>query len=144
MRVLITGGRDFNLPDEVHRILWPIHQQTPIVGGYNGITELGEGGADGADLLCKLWALRFGIPVAEYECSKAEWDVWGNRAGNMRNSRMLRDFKPDLGVSFPGGNGTKDMTTKLLDARIPTFVGRYSNVERTAVKWHLRKGDYVG
>ena len=36
MRVLVTGGRDFALPDEVHRILFTIHQAWTI-------EELGHG-----------------------------------------------------------------------------------------------------
>src|SRR5438105_1303503 len=127
MRVLVTGGRDFALPDEVHRILGA------LAGSYFGITELAHGDAEGADRLCKLWALRFGIAVRDFEATKAEWDVWGNRAGNMRNSRMLREFKPDIGVAFPGGSGTVDMRTKLIEAGVPTFVGSYSNIERTAL-----------
>ena len=116
MRVLVTGGRDFALPDEVHRILFTIHQAWTI-------EELGHGDADGLDKLAQLWALRFGIVTAEYEVTQHQWDLYGGRAGNMRNSRMLRHFKPDLGVAFPGGNGTKDMREKLIAAGIPTFVG---------------------
>ena len=130
-RVLVSGGRDFALPDEVHRILGKINASF-------GITELAHGGATGADELCKLWALTYGVPVLEYEASKAEWEVWGNRAGNMRNSRMLRSFKPDLGVVFPGGRGTADMKGKLIEARVNTLIGTYTNVERTTVQWSIR------
>jgi hypothetical protein len=136
-RVLVTGGRDFNLPDEVHRILHPILTRW-------GIEELGQGEAEGADTLAKLWALSMGIPVACYEANDAEWKLWGNRAGNMRNSRMLRCFKPNMAVAFPGGNGTADMTTKLIEARVPTLVGRWTNTKRNEVRWHLRKGVYYG
>lgn len=132
-RVLVTGGRKFALPDEVHRALHPIHARF-------GIAELGHGDADGLDTLAKLWALSFGIVTVEYDIAQVEWDVWGNRAGNMRNSRMLRHFKPDMGVAFPGGSGTADMRTKLLDAGIPTMVGRWVNVERAQIKWELKNG----
>ena len=138
-RVLVTGGRDFALPDVVHQILYPIHQRF-------GIAELAHGGAEGktahesADILCKLWALRFGIPVLEYEATKAEWDVWGKRAGNMRNSRMLREFRPDLGIAFPGGTGTADMRAKLIEAEIPTLVGSYTDLTKSAVRWRLKNG----
>jgi hypothetical protein len=129
-RVLVTGGRYFNLADEVHRILHPIHLK-------HGIAELGEGWATGADELSRLWALSHGIPVASYE---ANWKLLGNYAGKARNSQMLRAFNPDLGVAFPGGDGTRDMIAKLLTAGVPTLVGTYSDSAEQALRWELKKG----
>jgi hypothetical protein len=132
-RVLVTGGRDFALPDEVHGILFPIAKRF-------GIEELGQGEAEGADTLAKLWALCHGIAVAGYEAEPHEWELFGNRAGNIRNGRMLRHFKPDLGVAFPGGNGTADMVEKLHEAGVPYLLGRWANVERTKIRWRLKNG----
>lgn len=133
MRVLVTGGREFNQPDLVHPILHQIHR-------LHGIEELAHGGAEGLDTLAKLWALSFGLVTAEYEATQAEWDIFGNRAGNMRNSRMLRLFKPDIGVAFPGANGTADMRTKLIEAGVPTFVGRWTDTNKNALRWELVNG----
>jgi hypothetical protein len=135
-RVLVTGGRDFALPDEVHRILAPIHAK-------KGIAVLGHGDAEGLDTLAKLWALSMDIEAKPYEVTQAQWDLYGNRAGNMRNSRMLREFKPTLGVAFPGGNGTGDMLDKLLESGVPTLVSRYINIERSTLRWELRKGRFI-
>jgi hypothetical protein len=132
-RVLVTGGRDFALPNVVHEILSSIQQRF-------GIEELGHGEAEGLDTLAKLWALCHGIPVAGYEATQAEWEVWGNRAGNIRNSRMLRSFQPNLGVAFPGGSGTADMRRKLLEANIPTVVGTWTDTTKSAVRWRLKNG----
>jgi hypothetical protein len=137
MRVLVTGGREFALADEVGRILNTLH-------GAFTITELGHGDAEGADTLCKLWALSMGIPTAEYEITQHQWDLYGDRAGNMRNSRMLREFKPDTGVSFPGGSGTADMTTKLIEASIPTLVGTYADINKTTLRWKTVNGKNHG
>jgi len=127
-RVLVTGGRWFNVVAEVDRILAPIHRQ-------HGIEELGEGGATGFDELCRLWALCNGIPVATYE---ANWKWHGNRAGSIRNGDMLRLFKPDLAVAAPGGDGTQDMIWKLKEAQVPTIVGRWTDASETAVSWTLK------
>ncbi|SFJ46873.1 Protein of unknown function [Sphingomonas sp. NFR04] len=127
MRVLVTGGRYFNLVDEVHRVLSRVHQK-------HGIEELGEGWATGADELCRLWALAHGIPVASYE---ANWKTFGGRAGIMRNASMLRAFKPDLAIAFPGGDGTRDMRYRLREARVPTMVGRFTDTSETALAWDL-------
>lgn len=126
-RVLVTGGRYFNLADEVHRILFSIHAK-------HGIEEVGEGWATGADELCRLWALSHGIPVASFE---ANWKTFGGRAGMMRNSHMLRVFKPTLGVAFPGGNGTRDMRTKLIAAGIPTLVGTFTDSTERELRWKI-------
>jgi hypothetical protein len=130
MRVLVTGGRDFNLPDEVHRILMPIHALFTI-------EELGHGDADGLDTLAKLWACSMGIDTVAYPVSDREWDLYGSRAGNMRNSAMLRQFKPELGISFPGADGTADMTRKLIDARVRTIVGRWADINHTTINWKV-------
>lgn len=129
-RVLVTGGRYFNLADEVHRILHPIHLK-------HGIAELGEGWATGADELCRLWALAHGIPVASYE---ANWKLLGNYAGMARNTQMLKAFQPDLGVAFPGSRGTADMTKKLLAAGVPTLVAAFTDSAEKALRWELKKG----
>ncbi len=67
-----------------------------------------EGGARGADRLCRLWCREKGIHVATVE---ALWDFYDNGAGPIRNSAMLQ-LKPDIVLAFPGGNGTKDMVKK--------------------------------
>jgi len=129
--VLVTGGRFFNLTDVVHGVLAPIHQKF-------GISELHEGCMTGADELCKLWALAHNITVFTHE---ADWKVFGNRAGPMRNSRMLRASKPDLAVAFPGGEGTADMKMKLAKAKIPTLVGSFvEGTEETQVTWSTQNG----
>lgn len=129
-RVLVTGGRWFNATDQVHLVLAPLHARF-------GIEELGEGGATGADELSKLWALAHNIPVRTFE---ANWKLFGNRAGSIRNSEMLREFKPNLGISFPGGKGTADMTAKLLAAGVPTLVGIWKNDAEQEVIWKMKHG----
>lgn len=126
-RVLVTGGRYFNLVDEVHRVLNPILMK-------HGIEELGQGAATGADELSMLWALSNGIPVASFE---ANWKTFGGRAGHMRNSHMLRVFKPTIGVAFPGDRGTCDMTNKLIAAGVPTLIGKFTDASETAVAWKI-------
>jgi hypothetical protein len=132
-RVLVTGGREFALPDAIHQVLHPIHRRF-------GIQELGHGDAAGFDTLSKLWALRYGIPTRVYEATRAEWDVWGNRAGLIRNSRMLRLFRPNLCVAGPGGTGTADMRVKMIESGLPTLVGTWTDITRSAVRWRLKNG----
>ncbi len=134
IRLLITGGRYFNLNDEVHKIL------TGVRSIYD-ITEVATGGATGADELSMLWSLAHNIPVCTYD---ANWKLLGNYAGNARNARMLREFKPDFAVAYPGGPGTLDMRERLRAARITHFVGTWTCSAQTGVKWELWKDPING
>jgi hypothetical protein len=136
MRVVVTGGREFDLVHEVHPILFKIHKAF-------GITVLGHGDAEGADTLCKLWALSMGIETKDYEVTRHEWDLYGHRAGRMRNSRMLREFKPDIGVAFPGGRGTSDMMWKMKAAGLPFYKGKPTLLKPNRLCWELHEGNKI-
>lgn len=126
--ILVTGGRYFNLKEDVAEVLGQIHAKF-------GIAELHEGGATGADHLCKMWALMNNIPVFTHE---ADWKLYGNRAGSIRNARMLRHAKPDLVVAFPGGNGTTDMVNRAVREKVPTMIGRFVNGNENMVgSWSM-------
>jgi len=97
MRILVTGGRDYDRPSAVAKVLNTLT-----------ITELCQGGARGADFWAKNWCEIHGIPVTTYP---ADWSL-GRKAGVLRNQQMLEEFKPDLVVAFPGGRGTADMVAR--------------------------------
>lgn len=98
MRVLVTGGRDFEEIDTLYHALDQIHQETPI-------TLIIEGGAKGADRLARRWADARNVPFVTEE---ADWTRHGKAAGPLRNGRMIKEHKPDLVVAFKGGKGTAD------------------------------------
>lgn len=98
MRILVTGGRDFNDRGLLQSTLDELHDN-------HCFTLLIHGNARGADRLAGKWAKDRGINVLS--CS-ADWERHGRAAGPIRNRRMLREG-PDLVVSFPGGKGTKNM-----------------------------------
>jgi hypothetical protein len=116
-RLLVCGGRDFNSPDLLNEALNKLYWLKPFA-------VLIEGEATGADQMARSWAMFMGIPV---EPHWADWDLFGGRAGSIRNSRMLREGKPTMGMAFPGGDGTADMIKKLTLARVPTLVGRWND-----------------
>jgi hypothetical protein len=95
MRVLVCGGREYADSDYVNYVLTAIQPD-----------EICVGGARGADELARQWAHRNQV---DYRVFPARWDIYGNAAGAIRNSRMLAEFKPDLVVAFPGGRGTAHM-----------------------------------
>lgn len=98
MRALVCGGRDFNDQAFVDSVL---DEQAP--------TEICHGAARGADTLAGKWATKRNVPCRVFP---ADWQRDGNAAGPLRNAEMLREFKPDTIIAFPGGRGTADMVRR--------------------------------
>ena len=98
MRLLITGGRNFDDRDLMWATLDRLHAE-------HHFTLLIHGDARGADRLASEWASERGIEVL---ACPADWKRYGRGAGPMRNRQMLGEH-PDLVVAFPGGAGTSNM-----------------------------------
>lgn len=106
-KVLCFGGRDYTDSHMVDAALSKLAEQ--------GIFLIVNGGARGADRLCKEWGLRRGWPVITMD---AAWDALGKRAGITRNAWMLENLTINVAVAFPGGTGTADMANKVRAAGI--------------------------
>lgn len=109
MRLLVCGGRDFVDREWMFSVLDKLAPTVVI-----------HGAAPGADTLADEWAKARGVPREPYP---AEWWKYKNRkaAGPIRNSRMLREGKPDAVLAFPGNDGTADMTRKAKRAGVPVI-----------------------
>lgn len=107
MKLLVTGGRDFDNYRMLRDALDHLHEKTPV-------NVLIHGGARGADTLAGKWACDNNIPTSVH---LAKWDKYGKSAGHIRNGDMLGE-KPDLVVAFPGGRGTADMVRQAEKAGI--------------------------
>lgn len=110
MKVLVCGSRyftDYKLLEE-------------ILNQYD-ITEIIEGEARGADTLSRIYGEHRGIPVRAFP---ANWEVFGRRAGPIRNANMLSEGKPDCVIAFRGPNsrGTQNMINQAEKAGVPTVV----------------------
>jgi hypothetical protein len=118
MRVLICGGRDYAdfeaVQDDLERLL--------AVHGAD-LTVIHGGCATGADKIADKWAKANGIPRQVFA---ADWLTHQNKAGPMRNQRMLDEGKPDLVIAFPGRRGTADMIrrTKAAGVRLIDYNAR--------------------
>lgn len=122
MKVLVTGGRAFANSEMLNERLNEFHEMF-------GITLLIHGGARGADTLARHWAIGNSVPEQAEPVPEESWRRLGNRAGNARNSLMLRKYSPDAVIAFPGGNGTLDMIVKARAASLPTFAA-------WSMQWH--------
>ncbi len=97
MKVLVTGGREYQGGAALWTLLDEINPDAVI-----------HGGARGADYFAGWWARSRG---KEEIAVPASWNILGMWAGRSRNMKMLR-MKPDLVVACPGGDGTRDCVTK--------------------------------
>ena len=107
MKLLVCGGRNFTDQEALFNLLDTIHTTTPI-------TLIIEGGARGADIMGRAWAI---LNEVEYKTFKPDWDKYGKSAGFKRNTEML-DFGPDAVLATPGGNGTADTVRKATSRNI--------------------------
>lgn len=115
MRVCVTGGRDFT---SYEQRMWLYAGLSLLHEISGGITEIIEGGAAGADLAGKNWALWRQACGDQVKLTSvpAEWERYSaglkhgqkNPAGIIRNSQMAA-MRPDVVLATPGGAGTAHM-----------------------------------
>lgn len=111
MKVLICGGRDYIDAEYLDNFLDDLHVRYKF-------TQVIHGAQRGADLLADAWAKLRKIDRRPFP---ADWTKYGNAAGPIRNSQMLKQGKPDLVVAFPGDKGTADMMAKAKKAHVPVI-----------------------
>ena len=141
-RILVTGNRehspdivslailsvvrDLNIPDRITFIHGAARARRTPMDIYEGDYSRGQSApagatCKGADLGCE-WAARIlGANVWRFP---AEWEVYGKRAGRVRNQEMLDDTQPDLVLAFPVGEspGTRHMMSIASKAGVRVLV----------------------
>lgn len=101
-RYIVCGGREYDDWIAVYAALDRLRAKT-------GVAAIIHGDAPGADTLAGEWARDRGVEEVRYP---ADWERLGNRAGPIRNQRMLNEARPDGVVALPGGTGTADMVRR--------------------------------
>lgn len=114
VRLLVCGGRDYSDKARVYHALDKIMVRWQIV-------VLMHGGAKGADALADQWADDRCIATMIFPVNDGQWRLLGNKAGPLRNARMLRDGRPTAVVALPGGRGTAGMCKLAEDAGVPVW-----------------------
>ena len=126
IRVVIFGGRDLD-PIKVRN--WLIANARHRIAEHLGVLAceftyeaIIEGGMTGADHGAELFEATLpGRTEGRHMQFKADWNRYGRSAGPKRNRQMIRDALPDLGIAFPGHDGTADMLSAMNDAGIPVL-----------------------
>ena len=101
MKILVTGGRDF---DDKKLLEAALNRVVTGVEWYKD--TIVHGGAKGADTLAGRYALKYGHTERVY---LPDWDKHGKKAGILRNIEMLDTEKPNVVLAFKGGKGTTHM-----------------------------------
>lgn len=111
MKLIIAGGRNYKM----------MRRDFDRLDDITGVTEVVSGCAQGVDSAGEGWARNRIIPVKRFP---ADWDVFGKRAGILRNREMAN--YADAVALFPGGRGTanmfevaKELGLKIFDFRDP-------------------------
>jgi hypothetical protein len=95
MRTIIAGSRSFNDWNKMKEVMQSIECGSVICGGANG-----------ADLLGKMWAIEHGVPVIDMP---ADWKKYGKSAGMIRN-RDMANIADQLVAFWDGiSPGTRNM-----------------------------------
>lgn len=116
MKILVCGGRAWND--------WTkLKTKLDEVSSVNlGDVHIIEGGAMGADIMARQWAIGAKVPYTEVP---ANWKLHGKAAGPIRNRQML-DMAPNLVLAFhvdlAASKGTKDCVEEAQRRGIQTVV----------------------
>lgn len=109
--VLVCGDREWKDRSAARYVLEKFNPQTTIIV---------HGDCRGADRIAGEVASEMGFVVRAYP---AKWDLYGKRAGPIRNTEMLDKEHPDIVFAFHNNiersRGTKDMITKSSARGIP-------------------------
>lgn len=105
----VTGGRTFTGYLTAQKALVKVSKVFDITVVHGDCPT-------GLDAMVRMWCERTGTPQKRYP---ADWTAHGDAAGFERNTQMVREGGIQLLLSFPGSNGTRDMTNKCLAAGIP-------------------------
>lgn len=121
MLVCVTGGRKYGwkFDEENHKVentieTWFLYDVLEAFRLKYPKMKLMHGGATGADSWAHTWAVNKNVEVKVF---KANWDLYDNAAGPVRNAEMVAQ-KPDIVIAFPGGTGTNNMITQSLKAEL--------------------------
>jgi len=114
MRVIIAGSRkirDFQVVSDAIK-----------ESGFE-ITEVVSGCAIGVDTNGEIWASLNKIPVKKF---RAEWDLYGKKAGVIRNTMMAQYAEALIAVWDGKSHGTKHMIDYAREIGLKVFLKEIS------------------
>lgn len=125
-KIVICGDRHWSDWEAIRHVLDKMKAPARMAGMPIHVdpmdTTIITGGATGADNLTNRLADIMGFQT---HIENAEWSKYGNRAGPIRNRKML-DMKPDFVIAFHDNigdsKGTKDCVKEAFKRGIPVYI----------------------
>ena len=116
MRVIVTGGRDWDDAEQIEDLFDGLLRKYPSESSW----LMMHGCAVGADAICVRVAFDLGWEIRPYP---AKWDINGKAAGPNRNQEMVDDGA-DMCFAFPTpqSKGTWDCIKRATRAGIPVEI----------------------
>lgn len=121
-RILICGDRNWTDFKMIEDYIITLPKDTVII----------EGDCRGVDKISGYLARKHGLEVIAVP---AKWELYGNKAGPIRNQEMIDEYKPDRVVAFHNdlahSKGTKNMVNLALQQGIPVeirYVGKAQSI----------------
>lgn len=116
MRILVCGSREWTRRDIIETVFDSISRE-------DNIDVVIEGECKGADKISRRICQDRKM---KYDPYFAKWNEYGLSAGNIRNTRMLEEGKPDLILAFYTGiensKGTKNMINQGVAAGVDVIL----------------------
>lgn len=125
MRVLVTGSRDWEgiyAKQRIQLALDLLLAFCELIG--TKLTIIHGDCPTGADQIADRWARRREPEGVELVTYPAKWQLYGKRAGFVRNEIMVNNSQADLALAFlrNGSSGTRHTIDLARMAGIPTYV----------------------
>lgn len=125
MRILISGGRDYDKGEVIYTLLAGLkrfHEESGPDFDGNDELVLIEGEARGADTLARKAGELLGYSILPFP---AKWGEHGKAAGPIRNQQMLDEGHPDVVFCFhddlENSKGTGHMAKAAKKAGVPVY-----------------------
>jgi predicted ATP-grasp superfamily ATP-dependent carboligase len=125
MKAIVCGGRNYADGTNTNKFISQskfeikcVYRVLSYLINIFNITEFAHGGARGVDSCAHVWGVNNNMPPVRFS---ANWTKYNTAAELIRNTRMLKEYQPDIGISFVGDFNTADMTRKLKEKFVPVL-----------------------
>lgn len=115
MKCIIAGSRDCT---DIRILEWALD----TCSFYDEITEIVSGGASGADYLGEMLSYAYSLKLTRFP---AHWDLYGKRAGYLRNKEMAQYADGLIALWDGKSKGTQHMIKLATEYKLKLCIYQY-------------------